>query len=68
MLIERKTDHILSYSERDLATSKLYDETARKELRDRLGLATDSFTESTTPFSRVEVKPSDGGHAQAELQ
>lgn len=37
-------------------------------MRDRLGHTTDSFTKRTVLYSGIEVKPSDGGHAQAELQ
>jgi hypothetical protein len=37
-------------------------------MRDRLGHTTDSFTKRTVLFFGIEVKPSDGGHAQAELQ
>ncbi|KAF1808816.1 hypothetical protein P152DRAFT_210105 [Eremomyces bilateralis CBS 781.70] len=67
-LIERKTDYVLSYSHKDPATSELYEKLARNGMRDRLGHTRDSFTKRTALFSGIEVKPSDGGHAQAELQ
>ena len=67
-LIERKTDYALSYSHKDLPTSELYENLGRNGVRDRLGHTSDSFTKRTVLFSGIEVKPSDGGHAQAELQ
>lgn len=66
--IERKTDFAFSYSHRPSpGFQSLYDRLRAANNAD-VGHTTDTFTKCTALFSGIEVKPTSGDKAEAELQ
>jgi hypothetical protein len=66
--IERKTDFVFSYSHLPSpGFESLYDR-LRSANNAEVGHTTDAFTKRTALFSGIEVKPTSGDKAEAELQ